>query len=215
MASARRTSAPERARDGRRYGGRSLPERRAERRARLLAAGLELFGTLGYSATTIPLLCTRAAVTARHFYEEFDSREALLKELYDEIARAVLERVRAALKNREVSGEARIRAANEAYFAELCVDERRARIYALESLGVSPEMEEHRRATRAAFVALITPPQRVVRPPLDGALLSAAVAGAAHALVLEWVMAPRRLRRDGMVDTITTLWLHTLRMEER
>jgi AcrR family transcriptional regulator len=190
-----------------------LPERRAERRARLLASGLELFGTLGYGATTIPQLCSRAAVAARHFYEEFDSREALLKELYDEISRAVLERVRAALRNHAVSGAQRIRAANAAYFEELCGDPRRARIYALESLGVSPEMELHRRATRSAFVAMITPPQEAVRPPLDTQLLSAAVAGAAHALVLEWVMAPRRLRREAMVETVTTLWLRTLKTE--
>ena len=45
------------------YGGRSAAERRAERRERLLAAGLELFGTRGYAATSIERLCAAASVS--------------------------------------------------------------------------------------------------------------------------------------------------------
>ncbi len=76
---------------GRTYAGLSAPERRAERRERLLDAALELFGTAGFPKTTIPMLCSAAGVTARHFYDEFDSREALLRTLYDGIAEAVFE----------------------------------------------------------------------------------------------------------------------------
>src|SRR3954468_8883804 len=39
------------------YGGRSAADRRAERRERLLAAGLELIGNDGYAATSIEKLC--------------------------------------------------------------------------------------------------------------------------------------------------------------
>ena len=38
------------------------------------------------------MLCTASGVTARHFYEDFESREALLRALYDEIAQGVFER---------------------------------------------------------------------------------------------------------------------------
>jgi AcrR family transcriptional regulator len=54
--------------DSRRYGGLSAGERRAGRRARLLEAGLEFYGMLGFRHTTIPQLCSSAGVTARHFY---------------------------------------------------------------------------------------------------------------------------------------------------
>ena len=37
----------------RRYGGKTAPQRRAERRERLMDSGLELFGTQGFAATTI------------------------------------------------------------------------------------------------------------------------------------------------------------------
>jgi AcrR family transcriptional regulator len=186
-------------------------ERRADRRARLLAAGLELFGTDGFARTTIPMLCSAAGVAARHFYEDFASREALLKEIYNDIAAGAVEAVRAVLHDPQIAGAARIRRANEAYFTELTSDPRRARIYALEAVGVSAELEQHRRATRERFIALIRPPQEHVIAPLEAELLSVAVAGAAHALLLEWVLAKRGPPVAAMVDTITTLWLRTLK----
>ena len=68
------------------YRGQSSTERRAERlRERLLATAVDLFGTAGYAATPIEAICTGAGVTARHFYEHFPSREALLRAVYDAI----------------------------------------------------------------------------------------------------------------------------------
>ena len=67
------------------YAGLSPELRRRERRNRLLDSGLAVFGTAGYAAATIPGLCAHASVTTRHFYEEFESREALLLAVYDEV----------------------------------------------------------------------------------------------------------------------------------
>src|SRR5690242_4478130 len=78
---------------GRVYGGRSERERRADRRARLLAAGLDLFGTDGWTATTIEKLCTAAGVATRSFYEEFASREALLLAVFEDVLAGVVAEV--------------------------------------------------------------------------------------------------------------------------
>ena len=67
------------------YGGVAAEQRAEERKARLLAAALELFARQGYGRTTIEALCSEAKVTARHFYQLFDSREAILRALYDNI----------------------------------------------------------------------------------------------------------------------------------
>lgn len=196
----------------RRYAGLLLHERRADRHARLVAAGLELYGTAGYGATTIPMLCSAAGVTSRHFYEEFGSREALLKELYDDIWRAVFDALRAALKDSAFTGADRIRRANQAYFRTVVDDPRRARIYALESMGVSTELERHRNAMREAFIKLVTPDQRIVLSPLDARLLSAAVVGAAQTLLLEWVQTVQKPDVDAMIETLTQIWLRTLKL---
>jgi AcrR family transcriptional regulator len=199
---------------GRVYAGLSAPERRAERRERLLDAGLDLFGTVGFQKTTIPMLCSASGVTARHFYEEFDSREALLRTLYDQIAETAFERTVDALRNIRVGPRERIRQSSAAYFRYLTSDPRLAQIYTIEAVGMHADLEAHRRAKREAFVKKMTKAaQRVESSSVDSRLLSAAIAGAAHDLLLEWVLAPRRPSVEKMIDTITTLWVRTLRLD--
>jgi AcrR family transcriptional regulator len=204
---------------GRLYAGLSASQRRADRRARLLKAGLDLFGTVGFGKTTIPHLCTAAGVTARHFYDEFVSREALLRALYDEISDEMHVRVVAMLREPFDDVRDRIRASNLTYFRYLTDDPRLARIYALEAVGVSAELERHRRAKREQLVKTLTRATQVlerrgVPAPVDSRLFSAALAGGAHDLLLEWVLAERRPSVEKMVDTITTIWVVTLRLDE-
>ncbi len=203
----------------RRYGGLSAAERRAVRRERLMKAGLELFGTAGFHRTTIPQLCSGAGVTTAHFYAEFPTREALLKAIYDDLAHHAFEDVRAALRRREVPVHARVRAANLAYFTYLTDDPRRARIYALEMVGISPELDLHQRTLRETFVKQST--KAAERVPLAGSagfnyrLLSVALSGAANALLVEWVIAARPPSLAAMTDQLTALWLRALGISEK
>jgi AcrR family transcriptional regulator len=209
-----RGKGPKTAPKGRLYAGLSAPERRADRRERLLQAGLQLFGTAGFQKTTIPMLCTASGVTARHFYEEFDSRETLLRTLYDQIAETAFERTVEALRDVSSSPAERIRRSSAAYFRYLTSDPRLAQIYTIEAVGMHADLEAHRRAKREAFVKKMTKAaQRVEPESVDSRLLSAAIAGAAHDLLLEWVLAPRRPSVDKLIETITTLWIRTLRLE--
>src|ERR1700681_4884553 len=198
---------------GRLYAGLSAPERRAERRGRLLDAGLELFGTIGFAKTTIPMLCSASGVTARHFYEEFASREELLRTLYDGIAETAFERVIDALRRRDNDVRDRIRDSSAAYFRYLTSDPRLARIYSIEAVGMHEELETHRREKREAFVKQLTKAAQRVQSPIDSRLLSAAIAGASHDLLLEWVLAPRRPSVEKLTETITTLWIRTLGLD--
>ncbi|HEX3549544.1 MAG TPA: TetR/AcrR family transcriptional regulator [Candidatus Elarobacter sp.] len=201
--------------EGRIYAGRSAVERRAERRERLLDAALELFGTAGFRRTTIPMLCSASGVTARHFYEEFESREALLRTLYDRIAQTVFERVVEALRTTHGGPRDRIRDSTAAYFRYLTSDPRLAQIYTIEAVGMHADLEAHRRAKRELFVKKLTQAaQRVEASTVDSRLLSAAIAGAAHDLLLEWVLARRRPPVERMIDTITTLWVRTLQLDQ-
>ncbi|MDN5938479.1 MAG: TetR/AcrR family transcriptional regulator, partial [Salinisphaera sp.] len=86
---------------GRRYRGRTPAQLRAERRQRLIDAGLALFGERGYANAPIELLCATAKVATRHFYEQFDSREALLQAVFDDVLARTEQVLRGALTNRE------------------------------------------------------------------------------------------------------------------
>lgn len=66
------------------YAGRSASERVAERRARLVAAGLELFGSRGVVATRVDDVCAEAGLTKRYFYESFSSLEEMVEAVVDQ-----------------------------------------------------------------------------------------------------------------------------------
>jgi AcrR family transcriptional regulator len=177
---------------GRRYGAKTPQERRAERRDRMLAAGLELFGTGGYRNTTIEALCSAAGVSTRNFYEEFGSREQLVIALHDEVNARALHAVIAALDGIDADDIAgRVRAGVGAYFEVMTSDRRWARIALVESVGVSTKAEAHRRAAIERFVALIeAEANRLAEAGLiarrDYHLTAVALAGALNGMVNTW-----------------------------
>ena len=131
------------------YGGRSAAERRAERRERLLTAGLALFGTEGYAASSIEKLCTHAGVSTRNFYEEFDSREDLLIALHDAGPRAGLPGgARRARGRGDAALRERFDLAVRAFVTTTASDPRWARLAYVEIIGVSNAVERHRIAWR-------------------------------------------------------------------
>ena len=66
-----------------------------------------------------------------------------------------------------------------------------------------------KRLTRATQVI----ERRGLPAPVDPHLFSAALAGGAHDLLLEWVLSENRPSVASMVDTITTVWVRTLQLD--
>ncbi|MEV0853082.1 TetR/AcrR family transcriptional regulator [Nocardia fluminea] len=142
---------------GRSYGGLSRQQRVALRRNRLTDAALELFGTQGYSSTSIERLCATANVSTRSFYEDIGSREALLIALVDRLNAAALRRLDEALEHTsEQPLVVRVVESFRAFLAVTCRDRRAARVFYVEVVGVSPVVEEWRRAQRRSISALLT-----------------------------------------------------------
>src|SRR5690349_11187461 len=180
----------------RRYGGKTAEERRAERREKLLAAGLELFGTAGYAGTTIEGLCAAAGLNPRYFYEEFGSREALLAAGYDQHGDAVRPGVLSALEGAPVDEpRARLEAALRAFVTGTLADDRAARVNYFEIVGVSRELEAHRREVLAAYAELIGAEAERMGMPAPGGdrrLAGVALVGAVDALMIDALVHPRR-----------------------
>ncbi len=130
-------------------------ERSEERRRRLLDTALELYSTAGYAATSIGTLCRAAKVTERHFYDEFGSREQLLRALYDDIVDSAMTDVLTDVLAAEPDPRARAHAGLGAFLRSMLADPRRARVTGVEAVGVSAEFEQHRRRTLHAFADLV------------------------------------------------------------
>ncbi|MFC4944772.1 TetR/AcrR family transcriptional regulator [Pseudonocardia sp. GCM10023141] len=68
------------------WAGRTLSDRRDERRRRLLDAGIDLLGGADGEVIGVRSVCRRAKLTERYFYESFADRDALVMAVYDDVA---------------------------------------------------------------------------------------------------------------------------------
>jgi AcrR family transcriptional regulator len=197
--------------DGRRYGGMSAAERSEERRLRLLDAGLELFGTRGYAATTIEQLCSRARLNPRYFYAEVDSREALLRAVYDRHVEEVREAVLAAIAAAPPDPRGRMSLALRAFIDGSLADERAARVNYFEMVGVSPELEQRRREVLGSYADLVAGQIAAMQPPIlppgaDLRMSAVALVSATDGLIIDALGRPGEPDRDAMIATLTELF---------
>ncbi|MCX4094208.1 TetR/AcrR family transcriptional regulator [Nocardia sp. alder85J] len=117
------------ARVTRNYGGLSAEQRRGERRARILDAGLDVVGRDGMSAMTMTAVCGAAGLTERYFYESFANLDALRRAVVDELLAEVTGVIMAALTTEPPQLRVRCKAAATAMFEVLAADPRKARTF--------------------------------------------------------------------------------------
>ncbi|MFI2282284.1 TetR/AcrR family transcriptional regulator [Nocardia beijingensis] len=136
------------------YGGVSAEERRAQRRAALLDAALEIIGTEGLGKLTVAGLCARAGLNERYYYENFDSRDAVLTALIDgiatELAAAILAAVRTAAPDTRATAHAAITAG-----VHLLTDDPRKAKAALIAGMATPELRARTTETVRAFARMV------------------------------------------------------------
>ncbi len=198
----------------RRYGGKTTTERRAERREQLLDAGLELFGTEGFANVTIETLCAVAGLNPRYFYEQFATREELLGAVYDRHVQAVLRMVQTAIADSAPDPAQRLKAGLGAFVTATLADERAARINYFEMVGVSAQLEAHRRGVLRAYAELIadqaaqleyrSPPTPLGRG--DRRMTAVALTGATDGLITDWMSSRPRPPQQAIVDTLLAIF---------
>jgi AcrR family transcriptional regulator len=174
------------------YGGVAPEQRRADRRERLLAAGLELFSSAGFRHTKITDLCARAGVSTRNFYEEFTGKEDVLCTLHDRINSLALDHVTAALGEvADSDALTRISTLLDVFIATVTADPRIPRLNYVEAVGVSAGLEEQHQVwvdRWATFIAAEASraADHGVAPVRDYRLTAIALVGAATGLLREW-----------------------------
>jgi AcrR family transcriptional regulator len=192
------------------YRGVTPAERQAERRQRLLDAGLELFGTVGYASTSVRAVSAAAALNSRYFYESFSSREDLLYNVYQRIVGDIFAGASQAVA-RESTIEGQARAGLLAAWTVVTQDKRKARIIAIEVVGVSERLERLRHETRQAL-AQFTADNALrlagdeVRLRLDPVLTARFLMGGVVEVLLEWINGDLTVSPDEVVRHFTALF---------
>ena len=186
------------------YRGQSQEQRRAERRSRLIAAALDVYGERGYHQATVKAVCESAGLTERYFYESFANSEALLIDSFNAVTYSVLGEV---LRAAEAAGRGKLvrsRAMLHAYFSALQRGPNAARVFLVEIRGVSPAVD---RAFDDALRAIGREVARMVAPGTaeHDELLQAGVVGGVISIALRWIANGYQPPIDTAVDSALRL----------
>ena len=197
----------------RRIKGLDADERRAQRRAQLLDAALELFAAGGYQNTSIEQLCQAAYVGTKAFYEVFESREdcyiALLRQITEQLSEGMVKVLDQAPDDERVATPMLVAA-----FAHGLVDDPRiARVTFGRGSAVSPDVERQRRLNRrwaASFIESIWRRYGIVGNAaagmdVDPHRMAIGVIGGMFDLIADWLLDSDPANPDHLAALITDL----------
>jgi len=180
--------------EARRWGGTTLEDRAAARRAALVEAGTELLGTVGAEGVTVRAACREAKLSERYFYESFDGRDALLRAVHGAVAAQARDAIADVVAAHAAGGgdpddEGLAHAAVAAFTAFLEEDPRRGRVLLGESFS-DTVLARHDVELVPAFAALLVA-QITALPDApdatDAELTAVALIGALRTLYLAWL----------------------------
>ncbi|PTL59939.1 TetR/AcrR family transcriptional regulator [Paraconexibacter algicola] len=185
----------------RRYGGKSGEERKAERRERLLSAGLDIVLDRGAAKLTVTGVCQAAGLSERYFYESFKDRTTLLDAIFAGIAQSgVTAIIEAALEANTPESRARTVVTK---LVELMLDDERLSLVARDFR--TDETVMRGRAATAHRLAVAFEEHAAVFWEIDGATPTeiraralAAVGGLADLLVA-WQVGDLELERGEAI----------------
>lgn len=124
-------------------------------RLRILRGAAQVFGRLGFGATSVEAILAAASVSRRTFYKEFRSKEDVLRVLFESSVQRLIGAVRAASSG-EGPVQARLEASIEAYVGVHSKAGALARVLLLEQFSPDSPLAAQRDAAMNAFSALIT-----------------------------------------------------------
>jgi AcrR family transcriptional regulator len=189
------------------YRGVKAAERLAARRARLLAAGLDLLGAeqQDISALTVRGVCRRAGLAARYFYESFTDKDEFVGGVFDWVVADLAATTQAAVAAAPAHEQTRAGMAN--IVRTIAGDARIGRL--LFSTQLANSVIVRKRAESSALFAMLSG-QHVgdaLRVPANDRIKAAAhfVVGGVGQTISAWLAGDVQLEPDQLVDQLASL----------
>lgn len=190
------------------YGGVEADLRVADRRRRLLDAGLQLLGTVGSAGTTVRRVCEGARLTSRYFYESFPDVDTLAAAVFDRVVAELATDTLAAVAGAPPYQAAKTRAGLGAIVRTVAGDPRKGRLLFAESVN-GPAIAHRRQQSSRLFAGLLGSQARDFLGLPDSARLALAahflVGGLAEVLV-GWLDGALAVDEDEVVEICTVLF---------
>jgi AcrR family transcriptional regulator len=200
MASAATTSA-------RPYGGVDAADRLATRRAKLLAAGLDLLGADQDDAAelTVRGICRQAGVAARYFYESFADKDEFVGAVFDWVIADLAATTQAAVAAAPPEEQTRAGMAN--IVRTIGGDARVGRL--LFSAQLANAVLVRKRVESGALFAMLSGRhvEDALRVPANDRIKAAAhfVVGGVGQTISAWLAGAVRLDPDQLIDQLASL----------
>lgn len=196
----------------RRFRGIDADQRQAERRIKLIEAGVECFGQHGFHHATVRQICAEAKLTERYFYESFKNREELFAAAYQQTVQRVRESIIAALVSSPREVPVMARNALRALFKMIHDDPGIGRILFMDVLTVSSVMDRMSREATQSFSDLLRQVVESMFPTgpetgLDAELISDALSGACIYVAMQWSFSGFRHPLDAVVNNCAALFV--------
>lgn len=196
------------------YSGISLSERVAKRRECFVQAGIELFGTIGYNATTMRRLVSASGLTNRYFYESFESMEDLLIACYESLMTGFRDRLQQVLLNAKEQSQINVKDGLLCFFEEM-QDPKFAKITHSEVLGISTKVDATYNRKSADFAVLLMSyleeNEAIVIDPAEKQIIGAALVGAVTHAAMVWVKSHYQQPIDVVAEAARKIFEGTLR----
>ncbi|MGO8938239.1 MAG: TetR/AcrR family transcriptional regulator [Mycobacterium sp.] len=189
------------------YRGIQAGERLAERRSRLLAAGLDLLGSdrQDISKLTVRGVCSRAALASRYFYESFSDKDEFIGAVFDWVIADLAATTQAAMAAAHAREQNRAAMAN--IVRTIANDARIGRL--LFSTRLANAVIARKRAESGALLAMLSGQHAgdTLRIPANDRMKAGAhfAVGGAGQAISAWLAGDVRLEPDELVDQLASL----------
>ena len=196
----------------RRYRGMDGEERRNERRQRLIEAGLQVFGQMGYHGATVKTICAGAGLTERYFYESFANSEELLCGVYEQHMAVQQQRILSAVMQSGREPAAMIEAGLRAFFELARESPAGSRVQFVEVLGVSPRVDKLYRQAIENFAQMMRALNQQLSkdnalPLRDEETLSIGLVGAAVGIASRWLLTGFAQPLESVLATTVSIFM--------
>lgn len=193
------------------YGGVTGEERVAERRRKLIEAGMNLFGSGSSGTVRVKDVVAEAGLTERYFYESFTDLAALFEAVLDLTMEAIETDVNAAVLQAPDDGFARVSIALRTTVDKLVSDPRMIRIVFIEALGKGG------RASSRHSEILVRSADNFLKwsgtdatsfdsPPAEARMKAFAMSGAVSELLISWAEGILDITPAELTDFLVGLY---------
>ena len=189
------------------YRGVQAGERLAERRSRLLAAGLDLLGSdrQDISELTVRGVCRRAGLASRYFYESFADKDEFIGAVFDWVVAELAATTQAAVA--AVPAHEQTRAGMANIVGTMADDARVGRL--LFSTRLANSVLARKRAELGGLFAMLSGRHAVdvLRAPANDSVKAGAhfAVGGVGQTLSAWLAGNVALSPDQLVDQLTAL----------